>query len=151
MNENLASMAAEAMRTHEAKEERRKLRSWVHYAFGAGCALALFVAAFNAIGAEIPVHVWTDGKTTIRLMPGPCTDPVVKPFLESVGELKRFKNIESDWTYKDGQKKSHGGCWAEFSAKDTGTVAVFMMFFDDGERVVVEKSEFVKKRGQVGV
>ena len=152
MNENLASMAAEAMRTHEAKEERQKLRPWVHGAIGAGCALALFVAAIEAYGAEVPVHVWTDGNTTIKLMRGPCVDPAVKPFLESVGELPKFKAVESTWLYKDGRRANHGGCWAEFTAKEAGAPEpVFLMLFDDGEKHIVPKSEFLKKPGTVGV
>lgn len=105
-----------------------------------------------ASAAEVPVHVWTDGQTTIKLMPGACVDPVVKPFLESVGELPKFKAIESSWRYQDGKRKTHGGCWAEFSAKETGAPeAVFLLLFDDGDKHVVTKSEFLKKRGQVGV
>ena len=151
MNEDFCRMVGQHLTTEQAKEQRRSLRQTVGAILSGLCLAGLFVAATEAYGVEVPLHVWTDGKTTIRLMPGPCTDPVVKPFLESVGELKRFKAIESNWTYRDGQKKTHGGCWAEFSAKDTGTVPVFMMFFDDGERLVVEKSEFLKKPGTTGV
>lgn len=119
--------------------------------FRAVMCLAGLVVAAAVYGEEPPVHVWSDGQTTIKLMPGPCVDKVVKPFLEHAGDLKKFRAIESTWRYKDGQKKSHGGCWAEFSAKQTGTVALFVFFFDDGDRHVVEKSEFLKKPGTTGV
>ena len=151
MNDDFARMVGQHLTSEQAKEQRKTLRETVVAILSGLCLAGLFMAATEAYGAEVPVHVWSDGATTIRLMPGECVDKVVKPFLESVGELKRFKAVESSWLYKDGQRKEHGGCWAEFSAKDTGTVAVFMIFFDDGERVVVEKSEFLKKRGQVGV
>ena len=151
MNDDFCRMVGQHLNSEQAKEQRKSLRETALAVIAGLCLAGLFAAATEAYGAEIPVHVWSDGKTTIKLMPGECTDPVVKPFLESVGELKRFKNIESAWTYKDGQKKTHGGCWAEFSAKDTGTVAVFVLFFDDGDKHVVEKSEFLKKPGTVGV
>ena len=151
MNNDFCRMVADALTEQDAKEERRKLRPWVGMVLAGMCLAFLVVAAKNVYGQEVPVHVWSDGQTTIKLMPGPCTDKVVKPFLESVGELGRFKNIESSWLYKDGRRANHGGCWAEFSPKETGTVAVFVLLFDDGDRHVVEKSEFLKKRGQVGV
>lgn len=70
MNENLASMAAEAMRTHEAKDERMKLRAWVHGAIGAGCALALFIAAFNAYAD--PIARASAGGISITIYNEPC-------------------------------------------------------------------------------
>ena len=151
MNENKEWFEGDGWTDEQAKMERKSLREVVLAILAALCLSGLVIAATEAYGAEVPVHVWSDGTTTIKLMPGECTDPVVKTFLESVGELKRFKNIESSWLYKDGKRVDHGGCWSEFSAKETGTVAVFVLFFDDGDKHVVEKSEFLKKRGQVGV
>jgi hypothetical protein len=152
MNDNFCRMVADALTEQDAKEERRKLRPWVGAVVSGMCLALLFVATKSVYGAEVPAHVWSDGKTTINLMPGPCVEPVVKSFLESVGELPKFKAIESSWTYKDGKKMNHGGCWAEFTAKEAGAPeAVFLLLFDDGDKHVVLKSEFLKKRGTLGV
>ena len=118
-----------------------------------GALIAAFLGVIKiATAAEVPLHVWSDGKTTIKLMSGACVDPAVKPFLESAGELPKFKAIESSWLYKDGRRQVHGGCWTEFSAKEAGAPEpVFLMLFDDGDKHIVLKSEFLKKPGMVGV
>ena len=151
MKDNLYRLAATFLLEQDAKEERRNLRPWIGAVLAGMCLAVLIVAAKNVYGAEVPVHVWSDGQTTIKLMPGPCVDKVVKPFLESVGELHRFKAINSSWLYQDGRHVTHGGCWSEFSEKETGSVALFVLFFDDGDKHVVEKSEFLKKPGHTGV
>lgn len=152
MNEDFCRMVGQHLTTEQAKEQRKSLRQTVGAILSGLCLAGLFIAATEAYGVEIPVHVWSDGKTTIKLMPGPCVDPMVKPFLEAVGELPKFKAIESNWTYQDGRKQKHGGCWAEFTAKEAGAPEpVFLLLFDDGDKHVVLKSEFLKKRGTVGV
>jgi hypothetical protein len=112
MNENLASMAAEAMRTHEAKEERRKLRDWVHYAIGAGFALALLISAFNAIGAE--VYKATSGAglpVTLRITQEPCTDVNVLSHLKAGiqdKDIPMFKRAVLNW-----EGKLFEACWMQ--------------------------------------
>jgi hypothetical protein len=112
MNENLASMAAEAMRTNEAKEERRKLRDWVHYAIGAGFALALLISAFNAIGAE--VYKATSGAglpVTLRITQSPCTDVNVLSHLKAGIQEKyipMFKRAVLNW-----EGKVFEACWMQ--------------------------------------
>jgi hypothetical protein len=110
MNENLASMAAEAMRSHEAKEERRKLRSWAHYALGAGCALALFIAAFNAVAA--PMFKSSDGTVSLRLLDTPCSNEKVLFFIAQKVQpefIAKFK--DAVLTYGGRDWKS---CWIEY-------------------------------------
>ena len=152
MNDDFCRMVGQHLNSEQAKEQRKSLRETALAVIAGLCLAGLFAAATEAYGAEIPVHVWSDGKTTIKLMPGACVDPMVKPSLEAVGELPKFKAIESTWLYKDGRRANHGGCWAEFTAKEAGAPEpVFLMLFDDGEKHIVPKSEFLKKPGTVGV
>lgn len=110
MNDQLASMAAEAMRTHEAKEERRKLRSWAHYAFGAGCALALFIAAFNAIADEIFRSKDHQGQDAVlRIKNEPCANKKVIDKLQAdFLDYRLFKASVLTWKGKD-----FASCWVE--------------------------------------
>jgi hypothetical protein len=110
----------------------------------------LFVVAPAA--AEVPVHVYEANGTTIRLMSGPCVEPRTVMFLSQTTpeEAGRFKAIDSTWRYHDGSLNPHKGCWAEFSAAETGGADVFVLIFDDLERYVVPKSDFLQKPGQSG-
>jgi hypothetical protein len=139
--------------SEKAREMRMALLGGMWRALTFAAAIAVFVGFIAAYShgvkaEEIPVHVYDDGGTVIQLMPSPCVDPAVKPFLESVGELERFKAVDSIFLYRDGQRKRHGGCWAEFSAKEAGAPeAIFVIFFDDGDKAVIPKAEFLRGKG----
>ena len=110
MNENLASLAAEAMRTHEAKEERRKLRDWVHYAIGAGFALALFIAAFNAIAAPMFKNTGGDGTpVSLRLLDTPCVNEKVLKHLHANVQEKFIPKFKAAVLHYGG--KDWASCW----------------------------------------
>jgi hypothetical protein len=98
---------------------------------------------------EIPTHVYQDESKTIRLMPGPCVHPGVKGFIgAATPELaERFRAIESTWSVRDGTRKAFAGCWIEFTADEVGYEA-FGLLFEDGERYLVNKAEFLAGKGQ---
>lgn len=137
--------------SREAKAERGKLREVIGVLLALVFCMAivgLYSYSLPAKAEEIPLHIYDDGETLIRLLPGPCSDPAVKPFLEAVGELDRFKAVDSTFTYRSGERKRHGGCWSEFSGKETGGVEVFLIIFDDGDKAAFPKAEFLRGKGQ---
>ena len=109
MNDNFCRMVADALTEQDAKEDRRKLRPWVQGAIGAGCAIALFIAAFNAIGA--PMFKSSDGSVALKLKETPCSDEKVLFFLAQKVQpefLGKFK--DATLTYGGREWKS---CWIE--------------------------------------
>lgn len=111
-----------------------------------------FVGCVKTASAQVPIplYVHESEAAYIRLMSSPCEHLGILQFLaQNGGDTSRFKAIESEWAYPQG-KKAHVGCWMEFTKEETGTEAAFGMMFDDGERFIVPKSEFLKKQG-VGV
>jgi hypothetical protein len=112
MNDNFCRLVADALVEQDAKEERRKLRDWVHYAIGAGFALALLISAFNAIGAE--VYKATSGAglpVTLRITQEPCTDVNVLSHLKAGIQEKyipMFKRAVLNW-----EGKVFEACWMQ--------------------------------------
>ena len=150
MNDNFCLMVSDHLKSQDAKEERAHVRLWVGRVLALAALLFTTVYATGAY-AQVPVHVHESRAVTIRLMPGPCVEPRIVMVLTRAGTIDRFKAIESTWVYESGEKKTHAGCWTEFTAQETGSKASFGMIFDDGERFVVPKEEFLKKPGQTGV
>ncbi len=136
----------------QAKAERERLRSWwgVVLAIIAGALIAAGVVYSHKLNAEeIPVHVFEQDGTTIRLMRGPCVEPMIVVFVAQAAPqyAERFKAIESVWPYRDGSVKRHAGFWMEMSTEETRGGAAFVMLFDDGQRIVVDKAEFLRGKG----
>jgi hypothetical protein len=114
----------------------------------AGCAVT-DTQQPSAPKVEIPVHVYDDGGTSMRLMGGPCADPrVMEIILVGMPQyVDRFKAIESTWRMQDGSRQEFSGCWAEVSAEEVGFEAL-LLIFEDGERYLVNKAEFLAGKGQ---
>ena len=131
------------------KGERNMLRPIIGAVLAAFLALLLVFVASQAYAEEVPVHVHESGGTTIQLMPGPCVHPGIKEFLDVGMPHHKFKAIASNWRMADGTHKPFVGCWAELTAEEVGEPA-FMLLFEDGERYLVPRDEFLQKPGQVG-
>jgi hypothetical protein len=139
-------------------KERASIRERVFTWLGAICFLSLLLIAtvcpIYALAEEIPVHVFERQGLLVRLMPGPCVDPVSVALIQRAIPPQfhsRFKAVESVWPEKDGTFKPYAGCWAEFSGEEADhTSPVIFTVFSDGSSGVVEKSIFTKKAG-VGV
>lgn len=140
--------------TDDAKEARNLLRdkviTWLlvailGYAIGSGSVQA----------QPVVVHSYEEpGKVSVRLMTGKCVDEAaVMILLQGAPQyFDRAKSLESLWLHTDDQKMHpYGGCWFELSKEETGSEAVILMVFADGQRLMVPKTIFTKKRGQVGV
>ena len=101
------------------------------------------------VTTDIPVHVYEEGRTSIRLMGGPCVQPMILGFVSQAGPqyVERLRAVESTWPHKDGSVHEYAGCWLELSAEETGGGAAFFVIFSDGHRFVVDKAEFLKGKG----
>jgi hypothetical protein len=130
--------------------QRKDLRNCILILVAVAVILGLLAGcAAVAPQQEIPMHVYQDESKTIRLMPGPCVHPGVKEFIgASTPELaERFRAIESTWRMSDGTRKAFAGCWIEFTADEVGYEALALLF-EDGERYLVDKAEFLAGEGQ---
>lgn len=129
------------------KLERCMLRRFVLWALVLGGALGVAFYAAKLEAEEIPFHVFEQGGTTIKLMRGPCVDGYSRAFLAVAPQyLARAKAIRSVWRYRDGLSKEHAGCWFELSVTEAAESSFFLIF-DDGEKMVVPKSEFLRGKG----
>lgn len=131
-------------------QERRDCRKCILILAAVGVILGLLAGcASGGAKQEVPMHVYQDEIKTVRLMPGPCVHPGVKEFIgASTPELAaRFRAIESTWRMSDGTRKAFAGCWIEFTADEVGYEALALLF-EDGERYLVKKAEFLPGKGQ---
>ena len=105
-----------------------------------------------ASAEEIPVHVHEQDGLTVRLMPGPCVERNSTLMIASGAPqyLERLRALESVWRMKDGTSKPFSGCWLALSKSETGSEDVFVLLFEDGERYVVPKSEFLGAKRKSG-
>lgn len=126
------------------------------FVFWLSLILSFVIAGFivSAHAGEIPVHVMDKDGVTVRLMPGPCADGTSMMLVLQLVPPQfhdRFKAIDSEWPHKDGTKGNYPGCWAEFSAEESGQPeAGFFVAFSDGAHGFIPKSAFLKVRGQSG-
>jgi hypothetical protein len=105
-------------------------------------------AAVLAQPKLLPLHVYEADGVTVNLIPSPCVDAfslrVIRP-----EKKDQFKAIESVWRMSDGSQQDFAGCWVE-EKTDLGEDAFFLLF-NDGQHFLVLKSEFNKRKGQVGI
>lgn len=115
-------------------------------------ALVLNVIAPAAYGQALPLHVHEEDGISVRLMPGPCVDPVSKANILPA-HVARAKAIASDWRMMDGNMKPFAGCWIELTKEEAKSAQnLFVLFFSDGEIISVYTSAFGKKpRGATGI
>ena len=121
MKENLYRLAAQALLTHEAREERRKLRPWVQGTIGLVCFVALVYAA-NAY-AE-PIARASAGGISITVYSEPCA-------------LKEVSNLPARATWTENGKTFEGcaaanpelGVVVFFFREDKSVAAVPMQAF----------------------
>lgn len=144
------------------EEEARAERHWLTRIVIAVIVGLVIVGALASMLARaeatetvpIPVYVYEQDGTTIRLMPGPCVDAVSKVTIMrgAPQHLERFKAIESVWPMKDGTKRAFAGCWAELAAGEIGIPEdkagrderVLLLLFADGQGFAMKKRDFQK-------
>jgi hypothetical protein len=128
---------------------------WIIWALIVGFAIGGALYASKAVAQPVVVHSYEEpGKVSVRLLNGKCVDEAaVMILLQGAPQyFDRAKSLESLWLHTDDQKlHPYGGCWFELSKEETGSEAVILMVFADGQRLMVPKTIFTKKRGQVGV
>jgi len=95
--------------------------------------------------SAIPVHVIEQGRTVIRLMPGPCVDPYSLAFVSRLEPqiVERLRAIDSTWPMSDGTRRPFAGCWIELTAEEAGGTPAFGLIFEDGQRFTVPKSDLL--------
>lgn len=155
--EQLFRQAGEAMIEHEKLERaawRRKVWLGIRDGLTFAACIAVFVAFVAAYSKgvkaeEVPLHVYDDGATVIRLMPGPCVHPMIIGFVGQGGPeyTERLRAIESTWPHKDGTRHEYAGCWLGLSKKEGGGKELFFLMFSDGHRFVIPKAEFLRGKG----
>lgn len=117
-----------------------------------GVAVAVDAYADEPQPKLIPLHVHEEDGLSVRLMPGPCVEPISKASIRPI-HRERAKAIESDWRMADGSVQPFAGCWIELSKEEAKTAKdVFVLFFSDGEIYTVFTSAFgAKPEGSVGI
>ena len=112
-------------------------------------ALAALVLAAPAAAAELPLHVFEEGGTAIRLMPGACAEARIVAFVVQNGPqyAGALRAIESTWQMQDGSRQDIAGCWFEIDAAEGGGEELVVLLFADGDRYVVPKASFKLRQG----
>jgi len=137
----------------QAKEDRKHLRVWVGRVLVLLALAAWTIYVTKAYAEEIPVYVSEQQGIVVRLMAGPCVEPLSQQIVMSgpPQHVAKFKAIDSEWPMKDGTRKKFAGCWALLTAEEAGAMEdVFVLVFEDGMVGGVLKSEFLKKAGDTG-
>jgi hypothetical protein len=135
------------------KDDRSRLRGIVGWILAASFIGGVVIYSMQAWAEEVPVHVYEQDGLVVRLLSSPCVDPAsqMTVYTQAPQYLERLKALDSVWRMKDGTTKPFKGCWLELSKEEVqGPEDVFVLLFEDGDRGVMPKSEFVKKRGQSG-
>lgn len=152
MSEDKEWFSGRAVDDEEARVERSELRKIVGILLVVGIAVGVLVGATGCasspapaaeVAIEIPLHVFERGRTSIRLMRGPCVDAYSRAFIARMAPeyLERLRAIDSTWPMNDGSLKAFAGCWIEFSAEEMEGEPAIGMIFEDGQRLVLPKSE----------
>lgn len=121
---------------------------WVIWASIVGAVILYLGFSLPARAEEVPVHVHEQDGLSIRLMSGPCVDANSLAFMGG-HYTERLRAIESTWRMRDGSTKTFAGCWMLLTKEEAGAESFFLIF-EDGERHLIPKNDFLKKRGQVG-
>lgn len=121
---------------------------WVIWAL----VLVILIWTTKALAEEpIPVHVVEREEVKMRLMSGPCTDPVsIGLIMNSPVEYHgRFKAVSSQWKDERGNWKEFAGCWMELKASEVpGTPGdVIVLVFSDGWNGAFLKRDLIRKAG----
>jgi hypothetical protein len=129
----------------EARAERHELRKVIGILLVVGVLVGLFLGVATA--QEVPVYVHDSDALKARLLAIPCNDPRVMEMLTGYRHSGRFKVIEARFKMRSGGWRDYSGCWAEFTAKEVGFEALFLLF-EDGDKYLVNKAEFLAGKGQ---
>ena len=129
--------------------ERKDFRKCVLILIVVGVILGLLAGCAGAPKAtpDVPVYVHDSDALKARLMAKPCNDPRVMEMLTGYRHANRFKVVEASFKMRSGGWRDYSGCWAEFTAKEVGFEALFLLF-EDGDKYLVNKAEFLAGKGQ---